>query len=372
MSAHDSGGGADKAATVSKGRPPGRRKAERGWFAQHRALTALLMLATVLLASCGGWAVYINSQIGHVPRIDLGLSEKHRPKHVTGKAAGSMNILLAGADAGPGPSIAQSMADGKWDPGSHRSDTIMVLHITADRKKAYLVSVPRDSWVHIDGYGMGKINAAFSYGGPSLYVKTLEEFTGLRMDHLAIIDWAGFKDLTTALGGIRVYIPHDVYDSSQHYQWHKGWQTLEGKVALKYVRMRHGLQNGDFDRIKRQQNFLRQTMHKMLSNGTTNNPIRLTRAIEAITKYLTVDSDFSNGDIRGLAMSLRSLSQKDVTYLTVPLKRYGYSSDGQSIVVVDKTQTRALFDAVAHDDIQSYIKKYGSQADVLGKQTTVN
>jgi anionic cell wall polymer biosynthesis LytR-Cps2A-Psr (LCP) family protein len=136
--------------------------------------------------------------------------------------------------------------------------------------------------------------------------------------------------------------------------------------------MRHGLQNGDFDRIKRQQNFLRQTMHKMLSNGTTNNPIRLTRAVEAITKYLTVDSGFTNGEIRSLAMSLRNLSEKDVTYLTVPLKRYGYSPAGESIVIVNKKQTHALFNAVKHDDIQKYIKKYPHTADVLGKQTTVN
>jgi LCP family protein required for cell wall assembly len=369
MSANDPYSAAEKAGTVAKDRPGGRRKAELGWFAEHRVLIAVLMLATVLLASCGGWAVYLNGKIANVPRVDLNLNEKQRPKHVGD--VGAMNILLAGADSGGGPSIAQSVAKGHWDPGSHRSDTIMVLHITADHKKAYLVSVPRDTYVKIDGVGHAKINAAFSDGGPSLYVKTMEEFTGLRMDHLAIIDWAGFKELTTALGGIRVYIPQDVYDTSQRYQWHKGWQTLEGKVALKYVRMRHGLQNGDFDRIKRQQNFLRQTMHKMLSNGTTNNPIRLTRAVEAITRYLTVDSDFTNGQIRDLAMSLRKLDQKDVTFVTVPMLRYGTSPDGQSIVVPDLKQTRALFDAVSHDDIQSYIKKYGKEG-VLGRQSTVH
>ena len=131
----------------------------------------------------------------------------------------------------------------------------------------------------IDGYpytnGYGKINAAFAYGGPSLARQTVEQLTGIHIDHLAIIDWAGFKDLTTALGGIRVYIPETFYDDSQRITWEKGWHDFEGQEALAYVRTRHGLENGDFDRIERQQNFLRATMGKLLSGGTTRNPIKL-------------------------------------------------------------------------------------------------
>ena len=370
MSANDSHG-ADKKpsffSTVSGGHTPGRRKAETGWVAHHRGLVAVLMLGTLLLASCGGWAVYLNSKIADVPRVALDLDENRRPQRVTGEA---INILLAGADAGDGPSIEEAVAAGEWPEYSHRSDTIMVLHLSADRKKATLVSVPRDAWVDIDGIGMSKINAAFAKGGPSLYVQTLEEFSGLRMDHLAIIDWEGFKELTTALGGIPVYIPQDIYDPSQKVQWTKGEQELEGKKALQYVRMRYGLENGDFDRIKRQQNFLRQTMRQLLSNGTTSNPLRLTKAVEAITRYLTVDSEFSNGNIRSLALSLRSLDDEDVTFLTVPQARYD-TIDGQSVVIVDYEQTKALFEAVANDGIDGYIEEFGKEG-VLGKQRTVN
>ena len=326
-----------------------------------------MMLGTLLLASCGGWAVYLNSKISDVPRVALDLDENRRPARVTSEA---VNILLAGADAGEGPSIAEAVASGEWPAYSHRSDTIIVLHLSADRKKATLVSVPRDAWVEIDGIGMSKINAAFAKGGPSLYVQTLEAFSGLRMDHLAIIDWEGFKELTTALGGVRVYIPQDIYDPSQKVQWTKGKQELEGKKALQYVRMRYGLENGDFDRIKRQQNFLRQTMKQLLSNGTTTNPLRLTKSVEAITRYLTVDSEFSNSDIRNLALSLRSLDDEDVTFVTVPQARYD-TIDGQSVVIVDDVQTKALFQAVAKDDMDSYIEMYGKEG-VLGDQRTVN
>lgn len=340
------------------------------WFRRHRVIVVIAMVLAIVVSAFGGWLVYLDNQISNVPRVALHLEEKHRPQHVTGKAAEAVNILLAGADAGKGPSIAKAVADGKWEPYSHRSDTIIVLHITADRENAYLVSVPRDTWTKVPGLGMNKINAAFSAGGPSLYVRTLEKFTGLRMDHLAIIDWKGFKELTTAIGGVTITIPEDIYDPSQHVQWEAGRQELEGRPALQYVRMRYGLTNGDFDRIARQQNFLRAFMKKMLSRGTTSNPIKLTNAVEAIVKYLTVDEDFSNGEMRSLALSVRSLGEDDVTFITVPRRRYA-TIDGQSVVLADRKQTRKLFRAVGNDDLDSYLAEYGRK-DVLGKAETVS
>jgi LCP family protein required for cell wall assembly len=355
---------------VRQGRSRGKRVAERSWFARHQVALGVLMVAAIFLTAIGGWLFYLNSQIGNVPRVALELDENRRPARAGAATRGAMNILLAGADAGAGPSIAQTVASGEWRPGSHRSDTIMILHITADHEQAYLISVPRDAYVNVEGTGKTKINAAFANGGPSLYVQTLEQFSGMRMDHLAIIDWEGFRELTTAIGGVPVYIPEDIYDPSQKVQWTAGTEELEGKRALQYVRMRYGLTNGDFDRIKRQQNFLRSFMKKMLSNGTTSNPIRLTNAVEAIVKYLTVDEAFSNGQIRSLALSLRSLEQKDVTFLTVPQARYATTPDGQSVVIVDREQTKDLFKAVSNDNIEAYFKKYGREG-VLGKAKSV-
>ena len=344
--------------------------ARRPWFRRYRVLIVVAMVLAILLATFGGWLYYLNNQISSVARVPLLLKEERRPEPITGKAAEAVNILLAGADAGPGPSIAKAVENGKWEPYSHRSDTIIVLHVTADRESAYLVSVPRDTWAHIPGLGMNKINAAFAAGGPSLYVRTLEEFTDLRMHHLAIIDWKGFRDLTTAVGGVPVTIPEDIYDPSQKVQWHAGRQELEGKRALQYVRMRHGLINGDFDRIERQQNFLRALMKKMLSRGTTSNPIRLTNAVEAIVKYLTVDDDFTNSQIRSLALSLRSLGEDDVTFITVPRQRYA-TIEGQSVVVADRKQTQDLFRAVGNDNLDRYLAEYGRD-EVLGKAETVS
>ncbi len=344
--------------------------AKRPWFRRHRVAVVVGMVLAIVAATFGGWLVYLDNQISNVPRVALDLEERRRPERITGEAAEAVNILLAGADAGQGPSIAQSVAGGKWEPYAHRSDTIIVLHITADRDEAYLVSVPRDTWARIPGLGMNKINAAFAAGGPSLYVRTLEEFSGLRMDHLAIIDWEGFRELTTAIGGVPITIPEDIYDPSQHVQWEAGRQELEGLPALQYVRMRYGLEDGDFDRIKRQQNFLRAFMQKMLSSGTTSNPIKLTNSVEAIVKYLTVDDEFTNGQMRSLALSMRSLSEEDVTFITVPRRRYA-TIDGQSVVLAHQKQTRDLFRAVGNDELDDYLDEYGRQ-EVLGKAKSIS
>src|SRR5665811_1538692 len=292
-----------------------RRDNRPRWISRHKALVVLIALFGLLFSLVGGWAVYLNQQLGDVPRIDLGLDDRSRPDRPPGEAGRAVNILLAGADAGEGPSIAQAVASGNWQPGSYRSDTIMIVHITGDRQKAYVISVPRDTWTIIDGYGAAKINAAFSYGGPSLYVRTMEQFTGLRMDHLAIIDWNGFKDLTNALGGVEVYVSQTVRDPQNGNTLERGTRTLHGEEALRYVRTRYGLPNGDFDRIKRQQNFLRSIMQKLVSQGTLMNPVKLTKSVGAITGNLVLDKEFTNSEIRGLALSMRGIKPADVTFV---------------------------------------------------------
>ncbi|MBA2445427.1 MAG: LCP family protein, partial [Nocardioidaceae bacterium] len=248
-----------------------------------------------------------------------------------------------------------------------------IAHISADRKDVQLVSIPRDTWVPIEDYPgddeHAKINAAFAYGGPSLAVKTVQDLTGIPIDHVAIIDWAGFKDLTTALGGVRVYIPETFYDTSQRIEWPKGWHEYEGQQALAYVRTRYNLpdESGDFGRIARQQNFMRATMSKLLSAGTMTNPIKLVKVINTLTKYLTVDETWDNGEIRSLALSMRGLGSDQVEFLTAPLGRYDYVGE-QSIVRLAPKQSEALFDSLREDDIDSYLDKY-PKAKLDGEQS---
>jgi anionic cell wall polymer biosynthesis LytR-Cps2A-Psr (LCP) family protein len=183
---------------------------------------------------------------------------------------------------------------------------------------------------------------------------------------MAVIDWAGFKDLTTAVNGVRVYIPHTFYDDSQRITWTKGWHTFKGQEALAYVRTRHGLANGDFDRIKRQQNFMRATMSKVLSQD--HNPVAVIKIVRVITRYLTIDSGWDNGEIINLALSLRDIKKDDVQFLTAPLGSYATSSDGQSIIRLAPVQSRELFRDVKDDKIGKYLRKYPS-AELQGNKS---
>ncbi len=323
----------------------------RGVVARHKALFALLAIAGVLLAATGGFAAYLNHQISAIPRLDLDLGSSQglgpglsdRPPRATGEAAEAVNILVAGVDAGESSRIVDDLADGPWVAGSHRSDVIMVLHIDADRQHAYVISIPRDTWVLIDGWGMAKVNAAFSYGGPSLFVHTLEQYTGLRMDHFAIVDWSGFEDLTDALGGVPVQLAGS-----------SGTTMLDGEQALKYVRERKSLPRGDLDRIQRQQNVLRALSGEMMSAGTLTNPATLTDVLDAVTDNIVVDKSLTDERMRELALSLRGLSGGDVMQMTVPVAGFD-RIDGQSVVRVDRGAAKEMFGAALTDELDGYV-----------------
>lgn len=330
-----------------------RVEARPGWFRRHKAATALVGLCLLLLAVVVSWAAYLNSQIGRVPRIDAGIEA---PSDGGGTADKGLNILLAGTDSRRPGELARLVRSG-WTPGAMRTDTIMLLHVSKDRDRAYFISIPRDTWTAVPGYGEQKINAAFSYGGPELYVRTVERFAGIHIDHLAVIDWEGFRELTKAIGGVDVTVPQTVTDSLTGRIWQEGRVHLEGEDALAYVRQRYGLPNGDFDRINRQQNFIRAIMTKLLSKDTLLNPITLSNAVRTLTGQLTLDSTFSDSEVRELALSLRGLRAKNVTFVTVPLKSYARIR-GQSTVLVDGQTVRGLFAAADADELEPYVANW--------------
>lgn len=348
----------------------GSRRADkkRGFFRRHPVVVSLLTLLALLALGTGGFLLYLNNLIGDIDDVPIAgeREESDRPPKIDNE---SMNILLAGVDKGDGRSVAELVETG-WEPGVFRSDTIMILHVTADREDAYLVSIPRDSYVPIHDEagnleGKDKINAAMSIYGPAAYVATIEELTDLRMDHFAAVDWEGFKDISTALGGVDVYIPETFEDTSQNIQWYKGTTTLEGDEALAYVRTRYNLpdESGDFGRIARQQNFMRAMVGKMLSQGTLANPLKLSSTLRAVVDNLTVDDEFDTGEIRDLALSLRGIRTDDLTFLTAPWKGYGNQSG--STVILDEKQCAALWEAMGDDDIESYIDEYGAESGEL-------
>ena len=161
----------------------------------------------------------------------------------------------------------------------------MLASVAADRTSAAVVSIPRDSWVTIPGHGQNKINAAYAFGGPSLLTQTVEQLTGVRVNHFAIVDFAGFQALVDSVGGIDVQVAQTTSDRGVTFR--QGMNHLDGADALVYVRQRHGLPNGDLDRAHREQNALKAWLSKAVASGALSNPIETYRLLDAMKESVS-------------------------------------------------------------------------------------
>jgi LCP family protein required for cell wall assembly len=360
-------------------RARGRRRRRVSFQERHRRpIRATLAVVISLSVLSTGFAVLLNSKFSNILQFNTD-SIKNRPDPDKGRA---LNVLVLGVDKGqtvagstPGMRLSEAVQAAKWPSGRYRSDTLMLVHIAANRKHVYLVSIPRDTYTTLyDNTGTAqnkaKINAAFAQWGPNGTIATVEHLTNVRMKHLALINFNGFKDITRAVGGVQIYIPTAFYDPSQKVQWDAGWQNLEGKRALQYVRTRYGLPRSDFDRIARQQNFMRALMKKLLSKGTTRNPLKLTRTLTALTENVVVDQDWDPADMRALALSLRNTGTKDVTFLTAPVSDTKSVEGVGSIVDLDGAKAKELFTAMAADKMDDYAEAHPD--DVLKPAKEVN
>ena len=289
-----------------------------------------------------------NNNITRIP--DAFPSEANRPPAAP---KGVENWLLIGSDT-----RVEGNRPGQTSVGGQRSDTIMLVHLPKDRKGAYLVSIPRDSWVTIPGRGKSKINAAFSWGGSPLLIRTVESLTGVRVDHFAILNFDGMKTVTDALGGVDVRVSETVTDPMHNQTWKAGINHLDGERALWFVRQRYGLKGGDFDRIKRQQAFLKALAAKAVSRGTFTNPLKLNAFLGAMTKSVSVDDTVTVGKLRSLALSFRNIRAGDISFMTVPTRGTGRQGR-QSVVFLDPVKGKPLFQAMRQDKLGDYLRNRG-------------
>ncbi|TYK51173.1 LCP family protein [Actinomadura decatromicini] len=336
------------------GADDGERRRKRRW---PRVLIAVGVFVALVVAGLGGLVWQRQSSYnGNIDRIK-GVMPDDDARRPGPNVEGTENWLLVGSDS---RADEQTTGEGNqvWKPGQQRTDTIMLLHLPADRKKAYVISFPRDSWVEIPGYGNQKINAAFSFGGPKLLIETMENLTGIRVDHYGAIDFEGFKSMTDALGGVTVNVKQSVYDPARKKQWTAGKQKLNGEDALLFVRQRYNLPNGDFDRIKRQQAFLGALAKQAADRGTLTNPLKLDRFLSALTKSISVDDGVSGGNLRSLALSMRGVRPSDVMFMTAPHKGTGMRGK-QSVVFLDGTKAKGLFEAVKTARMAEWVRQNG-------------
>ncbi|WP_193608506.1 LCP family protein [Nocardioides lijunqiniae] len=328
---------------------------------KHRTALVLLTVLGILAVVSASTAYYLAQRVvAPIERIDnvfAGLEDRP-PRPTQGAAADAVNILLLGTDRrSDEPTTGDSARAAAFIPGAQRTDAMLLLHVDADRRGASIVSLPRDSWVTVPGHGEDKINAAFSYGGPSLAVATVEELTGVRVDHLAVIDWDGIRALTDELGGVTVTVPETVHDSARDVTWTAGEHRLDGDAALTYVRQRYGLPGGDLDRASRQQNLLRALMVDTLDRVRDSGPWTISELLRVITRHLSVDAEWSTKDMTRLFWSLRGLDEAGVTFMTVPVAGLGREG-AQSVVHLDHAAGRRLWDAVRRDRVASWVRAH--------------
>ncbi|WP_247042219.1 LCP family protein [Arthrobacter rhizosphaerae] len=266
-----------------------------------------------------------------------------------------VNILLLGSDSRN--EVLETASSGS--ASNQRADTIMLLHIPADRSTVYSISLMRDLWVRIPGNGSAKINAALAFGGVPLMVRTIEDLLQQRIDHVAMIDFAGFKELTDGLGGVEVTIDKPFTSYHDHFEFSAGKNKLNGERALAFVRERYAYSDGDYQRVRNQQAFLRAVVGKALSAGTLGNPMLVHNLLDVTAPYISVDAGLDAATVGSLALSLRDIRKDDVVFFTLPTSGTGRSGDGQSIVVPDLSAIRAMAAALGNDSLGDYVAEKG-------------
>lgn len=314
---------------------------------------AAFLLAAVLVAT--GYLFYLGHLFNsNANRIETAFPEEStRPQAAEAtEAAEAKNILLMGSDS-------RGTVDLNATSGSvtdQRADTLMLVHIPADRTNVYTISIMRDLWVDIPGHGQSKINSALASGGVPLMVQTVESLFGQRIDHVAILDFEGFKGLTDSLGGVEVH--SSLAFTSAHanaYAYKAGPNLLHGDEALAFVRERDAFADGDYQRVRNQQAFLKALIGKTTSAETLSNPVTINNMVQSISPFISVDKTLDAGTLAGLGVELRNVRDKDLYMFTLPNNGTGTSSDGQSIVLPDTDAMTRISLALANDTLGDYI-----------------
>lgn len=357
MSKHDDEGSADPAAPPRAGQQQpvparirrGRRARILGWIAVAVAAVLIAASMTVYLKYRAVW-----DSIHRVAVTDLG----HRPPKYTN----ALNILVFGSDKRSGLSLHQeARLHVGTNQGENNTDTIMVLHISPGRGTVTALSLPRDTEVPVYECAAGphwtgqqadpgatiQINSLFQLGGPSCLWKTIEQVTGIRIDHFIELSFTGFVKVINDVGGVNVCLPFAVADPNSGLNLPVGQHHINGLTALEFWRTRYSIGNGDdLQRIQRDQYLLAQVFQGILHAGLLSSPTKLLPVVTDAASAMTTDSGMSQSDMLHIAESFHGISSKDVRFITAP----NMADPAQPAqVLFQQPQAGQLFHAIAHD-----------------------
>lgn len=307
-------------------RPPGTpRRRRRG----RRALVIVAVVLVLLLAWPIGLLIWANGKIQHIDALSGAPSQD------------AETYLLAGSDSRADGELAGDPTEGQ------RTDTIMLL-TKPPSGSASLISIPRDTYVAIPGHGSNKINASYSFGGPELLVRTVEDFTGLTVDHYVEIGMGGVADLVDATGGVELCSDLDVDDEKSGLTWTPGCHDVDGATALAFARMRYSDPKGDIGRTDRQQQVIKAITAKAANAGTLLNPAKQVDLLAAGLGAVLVDQDTNILDLGRLALAFRAATGPDGVRGTPPIADLNYRPGGVgSAVLITPEAAEAFFASVA-------------------------
>ena len=329
-------------------------------------VTAGLSIAIVLASA--GFAFFSKTATSSIPRSKVLQGAKK-------SVQGDTNILLLGLDSrrdANGADLPRALLDlmhvgSSSSIGGYNTNTMIVIHIPANGTKAVAISIPRDDYVNVPGIGMKKIKEAYGYAkyaedsklykagvkeplrehlardaGRKATIATITELLGIPIDHFAEVNLVGFYDLATALGGIQVCLNKAVNDSQYSGAvFPAGVQTITGVDALKFVRQRHGLPNGDLDRTHRQQAFITGVIQKFKTQGILGDLGKIKALLDVAKKDVVIDAGW---DVLGFLPQAKALTGGHITFSTLPIEGY-VMRNGQSVNLIDLVKVRKF----AHD-----------------------
>jgi LCP family protein required for cell wall assembly len=318
----------------------------------------LILISSGVLALVYGLSSRYNNQVGHEDILS------NIPRNTQVAPEGPLNYLVLGTDSRTA------------DANGARSDTMLLVHINKGLKSAFIVSIPRDSYVNVPagkGWngGLNKINSAYAFGGAALAAKTIYNLTQIPLDGAVVINFAGVVNMVNAVGGVHVCVPYDVpnFFTSDYPQYNKGWKAgchdMMGEEAEIFMRQRHDVPGGDFGRMKSQQLVMKAIAVKATSAGIIANPVKLDNLLSTVAKSLTIDKSMN---LRDLAFALKGISPDTLTFATAPYKGTIDTPAGSS-VQLDTAADQVLWQAILDDKTTEWlathpqpdVATYGSQ-----------
>ncbi|WP_411095754.1 LCP family protein [Streptomyces sp. 020-2-3H-GM] len=338
--------------------PPGSRASRRSAQPRkrRRGLKITLGILLVLLLAGGGTVYWLYSQLDkNITGVDIDKAlGDDRPEKLP---TSGQNLLVLGSDSRAGAEN-KELGGGGAVSGA-RSDTALVVHIPEGRTKAVAVSIPRDTLVTrpecvgengstVSSKERVMFNSVYSQVGPACVVKTVEKMSGVRIDHYLEINFAGFKGLVDAIGGVTVDVPQDIDDKASGLHLTAGPQKLDGTESLAYVRTRHGIGDGsDLGRIGLQQQFLLALLSEVKSQDLLGSPANSYKIAKSATESLTTDKELAS--LASLAEFARSMNGVDPASMETIMLPVAYDRIDRNRVVAAEPQAGRLWKAIRED-----------------------